>query len=38
MDGWTKYNFVMNECGEMERVYETDENGESVRYLVSPFT
>ncbi len=37
MNGWTEYRLEKNENGEMERVYETDENGESVRYLVSPF-
>ena len=37
MNGWTEYRLEKNENGEMERVYETDENGEAVRYLVSPF-
>lgn len=37
MGGWTEYRLEKNENGEMEKVYETDENGESVRYLVSPF-
>ena len=37
MNGWTKYKLAKNENGEMKRVYETDENGEAVRYLVSPF-
>ena len=37
MNGWTKYKLAKNENGEMEKVYETDENGEAVRYLVSPF-
>ena len=37
MNGWTEYRLEKNENGEMKRVYETDENGEAIRYLVSPF-